>query len=64
MTVDQRLCVSVKEMGLPFGSDMQLHMHDAKGGSRVMLGIIEKLQLDIGGVAVYVHAWIIKSSPY
>ena len=56
--------VAAKEMGLPFSSDMQLHMRDANGGSRATFGIIENLQLDIGGVAVYVHAWIIKNAPY
>ena len=43
---------------------MQLHMRDANGGSRATFGIIENLQLDIGGVAVYVHAWIIKNALY
>ena len=56
--------VAAKEMGLPFSSDMQLHMRDANGGSRATFGIIENLQLDIGGVAVYMHAWIIKNTPY
>jgi len=51
-------------MRLPFSSDMQLHMRDANGGSRAIFGIIENLQLDIGGVSVYVHAWIIKNAPY
>jgi len=61
------VCISemaAKEMGLLFSSDMQLHMRDANGGSRATFGIIENLQLDIGGVAVYVHAWIIKNAPY
>ncbi|KIJ22800.1 hypothetical protein M422DRAFT_100377, partial [Sphaerobolus stellatus SS14] len=56
--------IAAKEMGLPFSCDLQLNMRDANGGERTTFGIIENLQLVIGGVSVYVHAWIIQNTPY
>ncbi|KIJ36506.1 hypothetical protein M422DRAFT_98930, partial [Sphaerobolus stellatus SS14] len=56
--------VAAKELGLPFSTDMQLSMTDANGGSKATFGIIENLELVIGGMSIYVHAWIIKDAPY
>jgi len=39
-------------------------MHATNGGLRAMFRVIKNLWLDIGGVAVYVHVWIIKNAPY
>jgi len=53
------VCISenaVKDMGLHSSSDMQFNMCNANGGSRVMLGVVENLQLDIGGISVLAHA--------
>ncbi|KIJ39986.1 hypothetical protein M422DRAFT_174494, partial [Sphaerobolus stellatus SS14] len=61
------VCISenaAKELGLPFSCDLQLNMRDVNEGERTMLGIIENLQLVIGGVSIYVHAWIIRNTPY
>jgi hypothetical protein len=61
------VCISeaaARELGLPFSTDLQLTMRDANGGAKATFGIIENLQLDIGGVSIYVHAWIIKDAPY
>ncbi|KIJ51960.1 hypothetical protein M422DRAFT_99575, partial [Sphaerobolus stellatus SS14] len=61
------VCISetaAKEMGLPFSCDLQLNMRDANGGEKTTFGIIENLELVIGGISVYVHAWIIRNAPY
>ncbi|KIJ47688.1 hypothetical protein M422DRAFT_98498, partial [Sphaerobolus stellatus SS14] len=61
------VCISetaARELGLPFSTDLQLTMRDTNGGSKATFGIIENLQLVIGGISVYVHAWIIKNAPY
>ncbi|KIJ55994.1 hypothetical protein M422DRAFT_106633, partial [Sphaerobolus stellatus SS14] len=56
--------VAAREFGLPFSTNLQLTMHNANKGSKATFGIIEDLQLVIGGISVYVHAWIIKDAPY
>ena len=56
--------VAVKELGLPFSTDMVLNMCNANGGVRSTYGIVENLQLVIGGISVYVHAWIIQNTLY
>ncbi|KIJ38551.1 hypothetical protein M422DRAFT_258658 [Sphaerobolus stellatus SS14] len=56
--------VAARELGLPFSTNMQLSMTDANGGSKATFGIIENLELVIGGMSIYVHAWIIKDAPY
>ncbi|KIJ38652.1 hypothetical protein M422DRAFT_176424, partial [Sphaerobolus stellatus SS14] len=56
--------IAAREMGLPFSTDFQLNMMDTNGGSKATFSIIENLQLAIGGISIYVHAWIIKNAPY
>ena len=61
------VCISkeaVKELNLPWNSDLKLNMRDANGGTRTNTGIVENLELTIAGISIFVHAWIIDEAPY
>ena len=61
------VCISkeaVKELNLPWNSDLKLNMRDANGGTRTNTSVVENLELTIAGISIFVHAWIIDKAPY
>ena len=55
---------AVKELNLPWNSDLKLNMCDANGGTRTNTSVVENLELTIAGISIFVHAWIINKAPY
>ena len=61
------VCISTlaaKELKLPFNPDRRLCMRDANGGTKTTFGVVENLDVQINGISVLVHAWIIENAPY
>ncbi|HEV7737453.1 MAG TPA: retropepsin-like aspartic protease, partial [Chlamydiales bacterium] len=61
------VCISeaaVKELKLPFTTDIKLNMRDANGGCQETFGLVENLGLKISNITIPVHAWIIRNAPY
>ena len=56
--------VAAKELKLPFNPDRKLCMRDANGGTKTTFGVVENLNVQINGISVLVHAWIIDNAPY
>jgi hypothetical protein len=49
---------------LPFNQDLKLSMRDANGGTKTTFGVVENLDIQINGVSIMVHAWIIENALY
>lgn len=61
------VCISTQaviEFRLAHTKDISLTMQDANGGSKDTYGMIEDLELTIGGVSIFVQAYIIDDAPY
>ena len=61
------VCISAtaaKELKLPFNPDRSLCMRDANGGTKTTFGVVENLEVQINGISILVHAWIIENPPY
>ena len=39
-------------------------MRDANGGTKMTFGVVENLDIQINGISILVHAWIIEDPPY
>ena len=53
-----------KELGLVVNRKRKIMMQTANGGKKVMLGCVEYLELEVGGVKMYVHAFMVQSALY
>ncbi|KAF8577299.1 hypothetical protein K439DRAFT_1258718, partial [Ramaria rubella] len=56
--------VTARELHLPFNPDLKLTMCDANRGLKMTFGVMENLEINIGGISIMVHAWIIENTPY
>ncbi|KAF9440012.1 hypothetical protein P691DRAFT_629840, partial [Macrolepiota fuliginosa MF-IS2] len=62
MVVIQRdLC---HELGLVINQEKWMLMHTVNGGSEELEGCVEYLEVDVGGIKTFVHAFMVKAAPY
>jgi len=59
--VREDLC---KELGLKVNKKRRMTMQTANGGKEEMQGCMEYLELEVGGVKTYAHAFVVQSAPY
>ena len=59
--VREDLC---KELGLEVNKKRRMTMQMANGGKEEMQGCVEYLELEVGGVKTYAHAFVVQSAPY
>jgi len=59
--VQEDLC---KELGLEVNKKRRITMQTADGGKEEMQGCVEYLELEVGGVKTYAHAFVVQSAPY
>jgi len=59
--VREDLC---KELGLEVNKKRRITMQMANGGKEEMQGCVEYLELEVGGVKTYAHAFVVQSAPY
>lgn len=53
-----------KELGLEVNRERKMIMQTANGGKEEMLGCIEYLELEVGGVMTYAHAFVVEKAPF
>ena len=59
--VREDLC---KELGLEVNKKRRMTMQTANGGKKEMQGCVEYLELEVGGVKTYAHAFVVQIAPY
>jgi len=59
--VQEDLC---KELGLEVNKKRRMTMQTANGGKEEMQGCVEYLELEVGGVKTYAHAFVVQIAPY
>jgi len=59
--VREDLC---KELGLKVNKKRRMTMQTANGRKKEMQGCMEYLELEVGGVKTYAHAFVVQSAPY
>ena len=59
--VREDLC---KELGLEVNKKGRMTMQTANGGKEEMQGYVEYLELEVGGVKTYTHAFVVQIVPY
>ena len=59
--VQENLC---KKLGLKVNKKRRMTMQTANGGKEEMQGCMEYLELEVGGVKTYAHAFVVQSAPY
>ncbi|TFK16675.1 hypothetical protein FA15DRAFT_552016, partial [Coprinopsis marcescibilis] len=52
------------ELGLPVNMRWVLMMEAANGSQEVMVGCMEWLEIKIGGMKTWAHAYIVETAPY
>jgi len=53
-----------KELGLEVNKKRKMTMQMANGGKEEMQGCVEYLELEVEGVKMYAHAFLVQSAPY
>lgn len=61
MIVREDLC---GELGLEVSRDRKMMMQTANGGKEEMLGCVEYLEIEVGGVKTYAHAFVARKAPF
>lgn len=59
--VREDLC---EELGVEINQKRKMTMQTANGGKEEMLGCVEYLELEVGGVKTYAHAYVIQRAPF
>jgi len=59
--VQEDLC---DELGLKVNKERKMTMQTVNGGTEKMIGCIEYLELEAGGVKTYAHAFVVQLAPY
>jgi len=59
--VREDLC---NELGLEVNRKRRMTMQTANGGKEELQGCVEYLELEVGGVKTYAHAFMVQSAPY
>jgi len=52
------------ELGLEVNRKRRMTMQTANGGKEELQGCVEYLELEVGGVKTYAHAFVVQSAPY
>ncbi|KAF9440125.1 hypothetical protein P691DRAFT_824532, partial [Macrolepiota fuliginosa MF-IS2] len=53
-----------QELGLVINQEKQVLMHMVNGGSEELEGCVECLEVDVGGIKAFAHAFVVKLVPY
>lgn len=61
VVVREDLC---RELGAEVNRERRMTMQTANGGKEDLLGCVEYLELEVGGVKTYAHAFVVREAPY
>ncbi|XP_006455814.1 hypothetical protein AGABI2DRAFT_76941, partial [Agaricus bisporus var. bisporus H97] len=53
-----------QELGAELNKERRMMMQTANGEKEAMLGCVEYLELEVGGVKTYAHAFVVPRAPY
>ncbi|KAG2096553.1 uncharacterized protein F5147DRAFT_583972, partial [Suillus discolor] len=48
----------------PINKNIHMHMQTANGGSQDMSGCLEMLEINVDGIKMWAHAYVIADAPY
>ncbi|EIW84689.1 hypothetical protein CONPUDRAFT_34772, partial [Coniophora puteana RWD-64-598 SS2] len=53
-----------QKLGLPANKERTMIMQTANGTTQEMAGCAEMLEIDVGGIKTWAHAYVVPDSPY